>query len=53
MSRDSDRFFVVTGGPGEGKTTLIELPRASVEERLAFVTANPPPRSGGGRGPAR
>lgn len=24
MHRDSDRFFVLTGGPGAGKTTLIE-----------------------------
>jgi predicted ATPase len=33
---------------------LVELPRVSVEERLAFVRAsNPSPRSGGGRGPAR
>ncbi|WP_395450866.1 AAA family ATPase [Aminobacter sp. UC22_36] len=24
MSRDSNRFFVLTGGPGSGKTTLIE-----------------------------
>jgi predicted ATPase len=27
MSRDSDRFFVVTGGPGAGKTTLVEALR--------------------------
>jgi predicted ATPase len=27
MQNDSDRFFVLTGGPGSGKTTLIEAVR--------------------------
>jgi predicted ATPase len=27
MQNDSDRFFVLTGGPGSGKTTLIEALR--------------------------
>lgn len=28
MRQDSDRFFVLTGGPGAGKTTLVEALRA-------------------------
>ena len=31
------RRILVTGGPGSGKTGLIELPKAPVAERLAFV----------------
>ncbi|RUU62771.1 ATPase, partial [Mesorhizobium sp. M2C.T.Ca.TU.009.01.2.1] len=34
MQNDSDRFFVLTGGPGSGKTTLIEALRAQ-----GFATA--------------
>jgi predicted ATPase len=34
MQNDSDRFFVLTGGPGSGKTTLIEALRAE-----GFATA--------------
>ena len=42
MSKNSDRFFVVTGGPGAGKTTLIDaLARAgyarSVEAARAII----------------
>jgi predicted ATPase len=29
MSKDANRFFVLTGGPGSGKTTLIEALRAA------------------------
>ena len=29
MQTDSDRFFVLTGGPGSGKTTLVEALRAA------------------------
>ena len=29
MYRQSDRFFVLTGGPGAGKTTLIEALRSA------------------------
>ncbi len=29
MQTDSDRFFVLTGGPGSGKTTLIEALRSA------------------------
>ncbi|PYE90124.1 AAA family ATPase [Phyllobacterium leguminum] len=29
MSKDTDRFFVLTGGPGSGKNTLIEVLRES------------------------
>ncbi|QND63920.1 AAA family ATPase [Mesorhizobium loti] len=34
MQNDSDRFFVLTGGPGSGKTTLIEALR-----RAGFATS--------------
>ncbi|MDG4879964.1 AAA family ATPase [Mesorhizobium sp. WSM4884] len=34
MQNDSDRFFVLTGGPGSGKTTLIEALKAA-----GFATA--------------
>lgn len=34
MQDDTDRFFVLTGGPGSGKTTLIEALRAQ-----GFATA--------------
>ncbi len=34
MQNDSDRFFVLTGGPGSGKTTLIEALR-----QTGFATA--------------
>ncbi|TPN81563.1 ATPase [Mesorhizobium sp. CU2] len=34
MQNDSDRFFVLTGGPGSGKTTLIEALKAK-----GFATA--------------
>ncbi|WP_095087949.1 AAA family ATPase [Mesorhizobium sophorae] len=34
MQNNSDRFFVLTGGPGSGKTTLIEALR-----RAGFATA--------------
>lgn len=34
MQNDSDRFFVLTGGPGSGKTTLIEALRTA-----GFATA--------------
>ncbi|BAV46149.1 ATPase [Mesorhizobium sp. 113-1-2] len=34
MQNDSDRFFVLTGGPGSGKTTLIEALR-----RVGFATS--------------
>ncbi|WP_192245549.1 AAA family ATPase [Mesorhizobium silamurunense] len=34
MQNDSDRFFVLTGGPGSGKTTLIEALKA-----MGFATA--------------
>ncbi|MCV3208996.1 AAA family ATPase [Mesorhizobium sp. YC-39] len=34
MQNDSDRFFVLTGGPGSGKTTLIEALR-----KAAFATS--------------
>ncbi|AZO13901.1 ATPase [Mesorhizobium sp. M2A.F.Ca.ET.043.05.1.1] len=34
MQNDSDRFFVLTGGPGSGKTTLIEALQAK-----GFATA--------------
>ena len=42
MSNTTDRFFVVTGGPGAGKTTLIEALRAkdfaaSVEAGRAII----------------
>ncbi|PBB24837.1 MULTISPECIES: AAA family ATPase [unclassified Mesorhizobium] len=34
MQNDSDRFFVLTGGPGSGKTTLIEA-----LHRVGFATS--------------
>ena len=34
MQNDSNRFFVLTGGPGSGKTTLIEALR-----RAGFATS--------------
>lgn len=34
MQNDTDRFFVLTGGPGSGKTTLIEALKAG-----GFATA--------------
>ena len=37
MQNDSDRFFVLTGGPGSGKTTLIEALR-----RTGFATSSKP-----------
>ncbi|CAN7482779.1 AAA family ATPase [Mesorhizobium sp. LjRoot246] len=42
MQNDSDRFFVLTGGPGSGKTTLIEALRragfaASVEAGRGII----------------
>ncbi|MFB9978478.1 AAA family ATPase [Mesorhizobium kowhaii] len=42
MQNDSDRFFVLTGGPGSGKTTLIEALRqagfaASVETGRGII----------------
>jgi predicted ATPase len=36
-SATTDRFVIVTGGPGAGKTTLVDLPFAPIAERVRFV----------------